>query len=151
MVGTTRVKVEGLKEIKAALHKLLPPSTAKGVMRKVLRQRAKPIVKTAKDLAPVGPTIPGELKRSIRVSSKQKSGRQQFRSREDRHTVYVYIGPTKDGYPQAIMQEFGTINHPPQPYMRPAWDKHKGSLLPDIGKDMWTEIRAAVARRAGRR
>jgi hypothetical protein len=62
------------------------------------------------------------------------------------NAVQVVIGPGR--HPQGIMQEFGTDHHPPQAFMRPAWDRHRGELLPSIGKAMWHEIEAAGARRA---
>ena len=48
------------------------------------------------------------------------------------------------------LMEFGTRHQAPQPFMRPAWDAHKGRLVDDIGADMWVEIQKAVKRKAAR-
>ena len=160
------VKVEGLRAIKDALGEL-PKATGKNIMLRVLQQHAEPIADTARQLAPVDQ---GDLKRSIRVLGRKTGGdagkaafAEAMRSGASRaeagqaaraanrgasNSVTVVIGPGR--HPQAHMQEFGTDHHPPQPFMRPAWDRHRGELLPSIGKAMWNEIEAAVRRRARR-
>jgi HK97 gp10 family phage protein len=141
-----KVKVEGLREIKDALRQL-PNATAKGVLRKVGRKRLKPVADRARDYAPKDQ---GELKDSIEVSSRQKSGRQTRRTSESKSDVNVYVGPTSKGYPQAMMQEIGTKFHPPHPYLRPAWDAEKHGVLEGIKDDLWAEIKKAVVRLARR-
>ena len=54
----------------------------------------------------------------------------------------------KGAPPQGVWQEFGTVNHSPQPFMRPAWDGGKDKLLDGIADDFWTEIEKAAARQA---
>ena len=62
------------------------------------------------------------------------------------------MGPSgvggKEAPPQGIWQEFGTVNQPPQPFMRPAWDGGKDALLDGIADDLWAEISKAAARQA---
>lgn len=137
-----KVKIEGLREVKDALHKL-PRATAKGVLRKVGRKRLKPVAERARSYAPEDQ---GELKDSIAVSSRQKSGRQTRRTGEGKSDVNVYVGPTAKGYPQAMMQEMGTKHHPPHSYLRPAWDAEKRGVLEGIREDLWTEINKTVER-----
>lgn len=139
---TVRVKVEGLKEIRAALHEL-PKATAKNTMRRVLRTVAQPIADTAQQNAPVDT---GYLKRSIAVSTKLSKNARKGRQKLSASGVEMFIGPS--AAPRAIMQEFGTSNAAPQPFLRPAWDANKGDILPQIGELMWKEISAAAARRA---
>jgi HK97 gp10 family phage protein len=161
------VKVEGLRAIKDALGEL-PKATAKNIMRRVLMKHAEPIATAARQLAPVDQ---GDLKRSIRVlgrktggdagkaafaaamragASRAEAGRAaRAVNRSASNAVEVVIGPGR--HPQGIMQEFGTDHHPPQAFMRPAWDRHRDELLPSIGKAMWDEIEAAAARRARKR
>ena len=134
------VKVEGLKQIQDALHDL-PKATAKNIMRRVLKSRAQPIADTATKLAPVDT---GYLQRSIAVSTKLSRAARKGHKKLSKDGVEVYVGPS--GAPRSIMQEFGTIDHPPHPYLRPAWDAHKDELLTNIGKDMWNEIDKAKGR-----
>lgn len=134
------VKVDGLKEIQAALHKL-PKATAKNIMRRILRGRAKPIADMAQQLAPVDT---GYLKQTVAVSSKLARSVRRKRQKLSENSVEIFIGPS--AAPRAHMQEFGTFKEPPQPYMRPAWDKYQDTILEDIGKDLWAEIEKAAGR-----
>ncbi len=137
------MKIEGLREVKEALHKLEKKATAKNVMRRVLRERAKPIAVDAKNLVPVDK---GALKDSIGVSTVlAKSQRRKFK-KEDPDDVVVFVGA--GAHPQASLQEFGTTDFPPQPYMRPAWERNKNSILTNITEDMWKEIKKAAERAA---
>jgi HK97 gp10 family phage protein len=135
-----RVKVEGLREIKDALHQL-PKATAKNVMRRVLREKAQPIADTAMQLAPV---LSGDLKQSVAVSTKLSRRAKRGRAKLSPNAVEVFIGPF--GAPRSIMQEFGNILHAPQPFMRPAWDQHQDGLLEGIGEAMWAEIEKSATR-----
>jgi HK97 gp10 family phage protein len=157
-----KIKVEGLKEIEAAL-KQLSKATAKNVMKRVLLKRAEPIVETARLKAPVRT---GRLRESI-VAQVRKGGgagkaafAQAMRGGATRAeagraaraanraaggTVEVLVGP-RVFYGSLV--EFGTRHSPPAPFMRPAWDSAKGDLLEGIKDDLWKEIEGAVARRA---
>ena len=53
--------------------------------------------------------------------------------------------------PQAVMQEFGTEHHGPQPFLRPAWDGGKMRMLSGIKRDLWAEIKRAADRVARKR
>jgi len=161
----TRVKVEGLKEIQAALQEL-PKATAKNIMKRVLLKRAEPIVQAAKQNVPV---LSGELRDSIVASTKStggSAGKKAFAqamasgatskqagaaareaNRATSGSIFVYIGPSKLGY-YGMFQEFGTKDIPPQPWLRPAWDQNKDGVLTGIASDMWVEIEKAVERRA---
>lgn len=133
------VKVEGLREISAALEQL-PEAVTKQVMKRVLIARAKPIADTAKANCPVES---GELKNSIKVSGRL-SRSQAREARESASEVEVYIGPSP--LPYAHLVEFGSIHNAPQPYMRPAWDGAKGTLLTNLAADLWAEIKKAAER-----
>jgi HK97 gp10 family phage protein len=139
---TITVKVSGLSEIMTALREL-PNATAKNAMKRVLVKRAEPVAERARQLVPVDE---GHLKNSIHVSTKltrRQKGRHRKRHRDD---VEVFVGPGTD--PAAHLQEFGTSQHPAQPFMRPAWDQTKDELLAGVGADMWAEIEKAAARLA---
>jgi hypothetical protein len=60
------------------------------------------------------------------------------------------MGPTKAGYPQAIPQEFGAVQHPPHPYMRPAWQQHHEGVFKFVGQ-RFGEVIGVFAKRLERR
>lgn len=147
-VGGVTVAVEGLRDLDAALSQL-SQATGKAVLRRIGRKALEPMRADAQARAPDDPNTPDvDLESSIIISSRQKSGRQSKRSGEEKRSVVVYMGPSPDGYPQAIMQEFGTVHHGPQPYMRPAWDANKSKALSIIKDDLGAEIDKAAQRAA---
>lgn len=139
-----KITIEGLDEIQEALRKL-PDSTAKGVIRRVLKSRAQPIADHARQLVPVDE---GHLRNSIRVGTKLTRRQKRAHVKRDPSDVEMFIGAGP--HPQAHMQEFGTSQHGAQPYLRPAWDAGKMRLLEGIKDDMWKEIRKTAERRAKR-
>lgn len=166
-------KVEGLKELDATL-KQLPKAVARNALRRVLIKRAQPMVDTMRRLAPDDPaTGSNDLKTSIYASFrvKNKVGHEEYSSvlrkggskgeavaalRDARRTAAgqgsfaeIYVGPDAEHF-YGRFQEFGTRNNRPQPFMRPAWDEHQGSILEGMKDDMWIEIRKAAARYAKR-
>jgi HK97 gp10 family phage protein len=157
-----KVKVEGLSETLEALRQL-PKATSRNVLRRALIKAASPIEQQAEQSAPVRTA---KLKVSITAGtalSKRERTKQRrwegsvpvmtvagWRS-EPKTAVYVFVGAGP--LPQARMQEYGTVNHGPQPYMRPAWDANKMKALTTIKADIWHEIdkaRARLARKAER-
>lgn len=132
------VKVEGLREIDAALGEL-GKVTGRSVLRRVGRMRLQPMAEEMRRLAPVDQT---DLRDSIAVSTKRP------RRHKKQSDVEVFAGPGR--HPQAHLQEFGTVNHGPQPFVRPAWDGGKEKLLDGIKDDLWSEISKAAARKAKR-
>lgn len=147
---TVRVRIEGLREVQEALRTLLPDRKARTVIRKILRDRLKPIAARASDLAPVGPSNTKHLKNSIAVSGTlRRSQRDRSKNPND---ITVYAGPSTK-YSNAVLhyahlQEFGAPQHGPQAYMRPAWDEHKSGMIRNIGQDVWKEIEKTVQRSA---
>ena len=49
-----------------------------------------------------------------------------------------------------VPQEFGTVNHGPQPFMRPAFEQHAESTVREVGVILSKEIDATAARAAKR-
>lgn len=164
-----RVSVAGLKELGSNLG-LLKKSVARNVLRRVLMKAGQPIADTASRLAPDDPaTSAPDLHTSISVSTKIKNtaGNAEFAAamkagegidaavsamRGARRAAAgegsfaeVYVGP-EAGQFHGSLQEFGTVNHPPQPFMRPAFDQHKGEALEIIKAELAGEISKAVAR-----
>lgn len=147
------VKVEGLREVQTALRELLPDATARRVMRKVLMTRAQPIIDAAQSLAPVDPRGKHALRESIAASGTlRRSQRSSSVSSGDKDSVWVFVGPssnkTKSIFHYAHIQEFGSVKQSARPFMRPAWDGAKGTLLDNIGRDMMTEIEKSARRLA---
>lgn len=147
----TTVKITGLRELEKALGEL-PKATGKNVLRRVLRKRAQPIADAARAMAPDDPATGGDdLRASIGVGTKlsprqAKLHRKMFKS--DRASVEMFVGAGPD--PAAVQQEFGNVNHGPQPFMRPAWDGNKDALIEGIKDDLADEIAKAAKRVAAK-
>lgn len=146
-MARTTVRVEGLREIDAALGEL-GKATGRNVMRRVAIKRLEPMADVARRLAPVDDA---DLRDSIAVSTQLKGYAKRLNKRS-KSEVEAHMGPagTKSAKapPQGSLQEFGTLNHGPQPFMRPAWDGGKDALLDGIKDDFWTEIAKAAQRQA---
>lgn len=130
------VRVEGLREVEAALGQL-GKSTGRNVMRRVAVARLEPMAKEMRRLVPVDS---GDLKDSIAVTTKNPK-----RNRK-KSEVEAHAGPGR--HPQGHLREFGGDKNPPAPFVRPAWDGGKDQLLDGIKEDLWAEIEKAAARQA---
>lgn len=169
MVKTT-FSVTGLRELDKALGDLTK-ATARNVLRRALTKAAQPIKESAEAKLPSpGRTGVGNLRRSgIRITPKRPGGdvgkaafadalraggsradavseMRAARASDPAAFATIYIGPGRD--PAAMMQEFGTVNHPPQPYMRPAFDAEAMTALKIIRTEIGTEIEKSAARAA---
>ncbi|HEV7344265.1 MAG TPA: HK97-gp10 family putative phage morphogenesis protein [Devosia sp.] len=104
---------------------------------------------TAKSMRAKAPVEEGNLRESIDVSgSLTPSAKTSHTKGSDQER---FIGP--DSRPSAVTQEFGTVNHPPQPFARPAWDETKDEVLKRIGEELWLGIdkaAKAAAKKAAR-
>lgn len=165
------VKVEGLRELERNLERLTK-AAGKGVLRRAGTKALQPMANLAARIAPKDTET---LARSIRVSGKAESsksdiGRSEYwyvksgggtdqeavsalrgarrdaKASGEYSAIELYMGPTEAGYPQAIIQEFGTLRRAAQPYMRPAWDQDKDALLARIRAELKSEVDKAVAR-----
>jgi HK97 gp10 family phage protein len=147
---TKTVTIEGLSETAAALDEFSKATTA-NILRRVLLAAGKPIGDAATALAPRGPT--GDLIASISVVPAQPSkmtrrGRGAY-DKQSQVEVVVEAGPV----PESVFMEFGTVNHPAQPFMRPAFHAQQGAALKIIKDQLAVEIekaRARAARKAAR-
>ena len=161
------VKVDGLRDLDRALADLEKKATRKAVARRALKKAAAPMVDAAQAKAP---TLTGSLKMSIHAGTKTADGNPgkaayaavmraggsraaagaalRSANAANAGTVWLHVGPGR--HPQAIFQEFGTINHAPQSYMRPAWDGTKQGMLDTIRRELAAEIQKAAARAAAR-
>lgn len=167
MSDDLKITIEGLAECQVALRQL-PDATAKNILRRIGRERLKPIADRARQLAPMydggvryvrnarsGRWIkltPGALKGSITVGTTLTRRQRSQHQKLGPDDVEIFAGPSS--VPQAHMMEFGTEHTSPQPFMRPAWDQGKDQLLQGIAVDLWMEIDKAaqrLARKAAKR
>lgn len=161
------VRIEGMRELEQALAELGNPNQRRAVGRRALRKAAQPIAETARSMAPrrlghlvgsitVGTRVSGVSAARAAFGQVLQSGGtrseavQALRNvqRASSSLVELHVGPGR--HPQAITQEFGTYFHPPQPYMRPAWDGKSSTALDLIKTELWTDIQKTAARMARR-
>ncbi|MBO0750436.1 MAG: HK97 gp10 family phage protein [Porphyrobacter sp.] len=142
-----RVKIEGFRELEAALADL-PKATGKNVLRRVLKKAADPIERDAAANAPVRTgKLRDDVKTGTRLTRRQAAQQRKLGKSE----VEVHVGVAN---PAGLQTEFGNAHQPAQPWMRPAWDANKEGALATIGSELGTEIKKAadrVARKAAKR
>ena len=126
----TSFEFKGFKELYRAIDHL-PEVVRKKELEPLLVEALEPMAEYARVMAPDDPLTgpPWNLPTSIEVSVRQRTGSSKSDRALGRFDARAYMGPTKFGYPQAIMAEFGTINMVATPYMRPAFDSEKGTAL----------------------
>lgn len=136
------MKIKGLKELDRKLAQL-PDAVARDIAQKAAIKALEPMAERARTLAPEDPTTPDpDLNTSIVVSPLLKAGRASKFRGDGPYFVRVFMGPTKEGYPQAIPQEFGTIHHGPQSFMRPAFEEKKVEAVKILSHELWVGIRS---------
>lgn len=173
MTLKANLKIEGLKELDAALSDLVAStssSTGKGVLRRSLVEAAEPVAEAARRHAGASRRT-GRLQASIIVSGRLKNSagkaayaavKRQGGSTADavaamreaqradgKSTITVYVGPG-GGVPYAHLVEFGTVHSAAKAYMRPAWDETKLGVLDGLKISIGKHIEAS-AKRAARR
>lgn len=140
------VKLEGFSDLEKELENLTK-AAGKGVLRRALKKSAQPMADLMQDLAPRGETATDDLADSIGVStklSKRQAGQHKKMFRDDKAAVEMFVGAGPD--PAAWNQEFGNVNHGPQPFARPAWDQEAKPTLDRLGEEMWAELEKSIAR-----
>ncbi len=157
------LKLEGFRELEQELAKLGSHTTRRASARRALRKAAQPMADIAQSMAP---RRRGHLADNIIVRTRASgpdAARQAFGQvlqaggtrqeataalrdvrRESSSLVTMYVGPGR--HPQAITQEFGTWFHPPQPFLRPAWDQDQRAMLDRLKAELWVDIQKTVAR-----
>lgn len=152
MVGNVTVKLEGLRELDAAIGALAEEygkASGKAVLRRVATKALQPMTETTRQLAPDDPATGGnDLKASYVVGTRlNKRQAAMVRKDQNKSTVTVYMG-TND--PAGMQQEFGNVNHGPQPHIRPAFDQHKEGAIKIVADELGPEIEKTAARLAKR-
>lgn len=149
----TMVKVEGLRELGAAMQ-ALGNEVAKRIASGMTSAAAGVVRKDAIARAPEHDKVhtvdgvevqPGNLKKNI-VRKKVAKSKTRLTSE---HIVTVR-GKRKDGYAARYgrLQEFGTVHHAPQPFLRPAFDGKKMEAIEAMKKAAGRRIEAAAKKAA---
>lgn len=138
MAGPVTMTIIGLSDTAAAMMEL-KTATARNQMRQALLAGGEVLAQAARSLAPVDQ---GWLRESIGASPKL-SGRQAS-MHVPQAEVEVFVGPSSS--PKAIVQEFGSFDQPPQPYMRPAWLRTQQAVLKRVTDEVIVRVHAALAR-----
>ena len=134
--------VNGLREVEQGLGQL-KSATARSVTRRALHAGGELIARDARIAAP---RDTWNLHESIKISGTLSPSQAAQHQKEAEQEVFV--GP--DDRPQAVTQEFGTAFHPPQPYMRPAFDAQKHNVVKRIADELMVGVDRAVQRAARR-
>lgn len=147
MAATSDFKVSVDPSIYRTLDHLPSLAKSKG-LEPLLVASLQPMAETARYLAPDDPRTgpPWDLKSSITVSTKRRG----VKAYEKLTAATAYMGPTRHGYPQAVFQEFGTVNMVATPYMRPAFDADKSKAITIIEKGFAAQVEATL-QKYGRR
>ena len=144
----TRMKVSGLRELERNLKNLEKTASKRSVGRNALKAGAKLFVETAKSLAPDNPaTGEPDLHRGIGIGTRLTKRQRGYHTKFD--PIEVFAGVV-EGIGHGPLQEFGTINHAPRPFMRPSWDRNKKRALVVIRRELWTSYEKAIKRQRKR-
>ncbi len=155
MRGGVTFRLAGLEEFDKALAEL-PKAVGKQVLRRAATKTLTPVRDTARQMAPRSGEVRGkgeQLVQTIHIRARLK--RSQTRARVRAGDVETFVGSTA---PHAHLVEFGTGPRwqettgrftgqvSPLPFMRPAWDQHRGRMLTDLPKLLWEEVYKAARR-----
>lgn len=153
MPAKSRIEVRGLRELGLALAALDKDIQTK-VARAAVSAGAAVIKKRAKNNAPVSdasltPEVPpGYLRDSI-ISRRQRKSKLTAEYAVTVRHKGAKAQARKDGtnpYQIGVYNEFGTVNMPPRPFMRPAFEAGKGEALAQIQKRLKARIDKANKR-----
>lgn len=152
------VKIEGLKDLEAALAEL-PKATGKSVLRRVLAKAALPILDAAKSRAIRRPDDakpvyygrkgakklrrPGTDEVLIQAGTRLTKNQARQARKEGKNYSEYYVG-SRD--PIARLIEYGTSDTPAHPIFRPAWEGGKDDALKIISEELGGEIEKAAVR-----
>lgn len=142
------MRVEGLQAVEQGLGEL-----TKATGRKNLRIAALDALEPMRAVAEANANAAdfkwsGATADSTEVSTKLRGYAKRTSSKDS--TVEAYMGPGGEGGdrppPEASLQEFGTSHHPPQPWMRPAYEQEKRPTIERVAARLTELVFASVAR-----
>lgn len=156
-----KIKVEGLRQLDAALGDLKNKTVAKGVVRRALLESAEPMRARAEAAAPVredtdrvvtfGPKgnkkvrRVGTMRALVQMGTRLTKRQAGQARRETKFFSAIYVG-TRDRI--ARLREFGTVGQSAEPFMRPAFDGEGEATIGRFMAALLREIQAAAARQA---
>lgn len=166
-----KMSVSGVKELHKALEELGKKATQKAVLERSIKKAATPMLKRAKELAPVED---GDLVKSLVIQREVLSdpGKSAYaaamrggatkdqavaarRTAQREHggqVTQMVLGPQlglRKGS-HAHLVEFGTEHAAPQPFLRPAFDAEASKTVDRIGAILSDEIQKTAKRVAKR-
>jgi HK97 gp10 family phage protein len=130
-----KVRFEGGAEL-AKKFETLSARVAKRALRDALETAGEPMRRRMGQMAPREPGAP-DIANNIVIST----ARVKKVKGSDAQSAAVAIGPEKSFF-YGFFQEFGTIFHAAQPFVRPAFDAGVTKALSDLARAMWTELAA---------
>ncbi len=141
------MKIAGMRELDAALGEF-KKTTAKAILVRVGKVALEPMAEVARALAPDDPETGGnDLRASIVVGTKLNPRQKRLAKKEPKDFATVYMG-TAD--PAGVPQEFGTVNHGPQSFMRPAFAQEARATIERVADGLKPEIDKTAARARAR-
>lgn len=157
MSGPVTVKFEGGVELAAAIHSMVDDfdvskATVRNRMVRALMDAGQQTADLASQLAPDDPASPPpDLHTSIAVG-KKLTGRQAglHKKGDERSFAEAFVGATEEVNSYAHIVEFGDANVGPRPFMRPAWDATKDTVLRSITGFVKAQFDKAAARAAAK-
>lgn len=138
--------IEGLSDLEAALD-AFPDRIARSAVQRVLRRAAAPLAEYWAALARVRS---GKFRRSIKIASRLERAVRHFQASQTAPAAVAYIGVTKEGYPEALTEEFGTPHEKAQAPGRKAWETRKEEALAIFVAEIGPEVEKTAARLAKR-
>lgn len=149
MAARWSMQMTGWKELGARLR-ALPDAYTRTIVIDALKEAAEPMRARMAQLAPREPGAP-DLADNIGISVANRLGDVGGGRWEARHDEEhaVAVGPTKDFF-YGLFQEYGTVHHRAQPFMRPAFDSESGKALTILTQELWKPLRDKAASTGGR-
>lgn len=158
-----KIKLEGLKELDQAIGALRTKAMAKAVLERALLEAAKPMQEMAQALAPgrddPNKVItygkgdnkrvrqPGTTKALVQIGKKLTKRQAAMARKQGKHFAEIYVG-TRDA--KAHLEEFGSINQAPKPFMRPAFAAEAEPTIRRFVDTLTTELNKTAEREARR-
>lgn len=139
------LKIQGLESLQKQLEQLTQATTKK-VLRSSGRKALNVYVKDAKGKVPVDT---GNLKKSIGIISAKRQGKEKVnliagprraKGKEMQVDGETVMKGEMKGY-HAHLVEFGTVEMPAQPYLRPALDATQDQIIKTYSEEIWTQIK----------
>jgi hypothetical protein len=148
----TSFRVEGFDSLNATLSEM-SKGLAKGALTRIAVNALKDeFVPVASAMAPDDPATGGnDLKSSIVAGPASRLNIRQKRLNKKRDDKSFGEGFAGTADPAGIAQEFGNVNHGPQPFMRPALRQTTKPIMDHVAKNTWPEVEKTALRAAKRR